>query len=193
MISQVDTIRQGKPKYYRKEEIINNDKLYRKYNNYLTLGPGFLRSSIRTDVSKAIGVDFHFHIKREYFQIGVLMSGDQFTGNNNVQGHFGYGIRKEKNKSNLALFGGITYYTGVLTIADTTYGIIPKYYQGLGFYAAGQAITKISYDIGFGAEVFAEFSQQQSVAGIKFILFFSGAYMGHKKNFNPNVRSENKR
>lgn len=191
--SQVDTLPKTKVKYDRKEEILCDLKRYRKYNNYLTLGAGFLKSSIRNDLEKAIALDYHFHIRRQYFQAGVLMSGEQFTSNNNVQGHFGYGLRKEKNRSNLAVFGGLTYFTGVITVEDTAYGFIPEYYQGFGVYLSAQAITKVSYDIGFGAEAFAEYNPRQSIFGIKFVLFFSGAYTGPKKNYNPHVRPENRK
>ncbi|MBK9285528.1 MAG: hypothetical protein IPM51_14600 [Sphingobacteriaceae bacterium] len=167
--------------------------MYRKYNNYATFGAGYLSSSRRSDISKTIGIDFQFHIRREQFQIGMNMSGPEFLSNNNLQGHFGYGWRKEKNKSNIAVFGGLSYYTGVLAIEDTALGIIPYYYEGFGLYASAQFITKFTYDIGMGIEGFGELSPGQSSIGIKFILFFSGAYRGPKKNYNVNVRSENKR
>jgi hypothetical protein len=65
------------------------------------------------------------------------------------------------------------------------------YYDGWGLYLSAQAVKKLMYDIGIGIEAFGEVSEYQNSAGIKFILFFSGAYMGPKKNYNPHVRSEN--
>jgi hypothetical protein len=67
----------------------------------------------------------------------------------------------------------------------------PVFYEGVSFYACGQAVVKFAYDIGIGAELFVEFSKKQNMMGLKFIAFFSGAYRGPKRNFNPNVRSEN--
>ncbi len=180
-------------KYDRKEEIIYDGKLYRKYNSYLTMGAGYMSSSLRDDIQKAIGFDFNFHIRKQYFQAGILMSGPQYLSNNNIQAHIGYGLRKEKNKSNLAIYGGITYFTGVRGIPDSAFGSIPFYYQGVGAYFSAQAIKKITYDIGAGIEFFGEYSQQQRILGFKFILFFSGSYRGLKKNFNTNVRSENQK
>ena len=179
-----------KPKYDRKEEVLFDGKRYKKYNNYVTMGGGYLISNIRDDAQKNIGFDFQFHIRRQQFQTGLNMSGPEFLSNNNIQFHSGYGLRFEKNRSNLSVYGGLTYFYGVLTVSDTA-GIIPIYYQGVGAYFSAQAITKFTYDIGGGLELFGEYSKKQKIIGLKFILFFSGAYRGAKKNFNPNVRSEN--
>jgi hypothetical protein len=119
------------------------------------------------------------------------MSGAEFLSNNNIQGHLGYGLRKEKNTSNFAIFGGLSYFTGVIAIEDPKFGLIPLYYQSAGVYFSAQAIIKFTYDIGMGVEAFGEYSPSQSSLGIKFIMFFSGSYRGPKKNFNVNVRSEN--
>lgn len=178
------------PPYFRKEEIIADGKRYRKHNNYLTAGPGYMTSSIRKTVQKAVGIDFQFHIRREHFQAGVLMSGEEFLSNNNIQLHLGYGYRREKTSSNLAAFVGPTYFSGV----EGTPGVTAaSFYSGFGAYACVQAITKFTYDIGFGLEAFGEISRKQKMAGIKAVFFFSGAYRGLKRNYNPNVRSENAR
>lgn len=120
-----------------------------------------------------------------------MMSGERFLSNNNIQAHLGYGLRKETPKTNLAAFAGLSYYTGVVGIKDTSGNFVPVYYAAPGLYISGQAITKLSYDIGIGLEVFGELSKFQSIAGFKIILFFSGAYRGVKRNYNPHVRSEN--
>jgi hypothetical protein len=163
------------------------------YNNYVTLGGGFLTSSNRSDASKSIALDFHFHIRRQYFQTGILMSGADFNSNNDFQTHLGYGIRKEKAKTNLAAFAGLTYFFGVETVSDTAYGVIPRYYQGVGMYGCGQITAKLTYDIGIGFEMFGEYSPRRSMAGFKMFLFFSGSYRGPKRNYNPHVRSENQK
>ena len=182
-----DSLKTQKPKYFRKEEIIHNGKRYRIHNSYLTIGGGYVLSSIRKTAQSARGVDFHFPIRKLHFQTGAMISGQSFSSNNNVQAHLGYGWRKEKNVSNLALYVGPTFFTGVK--GDTASS--SQFYQGFGAYVSVQAATKFSYDIGIGAEAFAEVSGIQSMIGIKFIAFFSGAYRGPKKNYNPNVRSEN--
>ena len=56
------------PAYFRKEEIIHDGKRYRKYNDYLTIGGSFFNSSLRSAGQQGVGLDFHFHIRRQYFQ-----------------------------------------------------------------------------------------------------------------------------
>jgi hypothetical protein len=175
------------PDYDRKEEMIFDGKRYRIHNSYLSLGGGYLQSTLRQSLQKTIGIDFQFPIRWANFQTGVLMSGEEFGSNNNVQGHICYGLRREKRSSNFAVYAGPAYYTGVL--GDATGN--PVFYEGVSFYACGQAVVKFAYDIGIGAELFVEFSKKQNMMGLKFIAFFSGAYRGPKRNFNPNVRSEN--
>lgn len=184
--------KQKKPEYFRKEEIIVDNKRYRIHNNYLTFGPGFLSSSIRKTSQKSLGIDFQFHIRRQHFQAGVMMSGETIGSNNNIGAHIGYGLRKETRNRNLAFFVGPSYFTGVEAIADSVQGTVPRLYDGIGLYGCMQGIYKITYDIGLGAELFGEFSARQSLGGIKLIVFFSSAYVGPKKNYNPNVRKQPK-
>jgi hypothetical protein len=175
------------PKYYKKEEVVHDGKLYRVHNNYLTFGAGILASSIREQTQRTIGVDFHFPIQQAHFQVGVGMSGETFTSNNTVQAHLCYGIRKESAKSNIAGFIGPSFYTGVRANATGD----AEFYEGVGIYVCFQTIAKITYDIGIGAELFGEVNYDQNMVGIKVIAFFSGSYRGLKKNYNPNVRAEN--
>lgn len=179
----------GRPKYNRKEEIIYDNKRYRKYNNYLTAGGGFAYSDNRQGIQRVVGADFQFHIRRLQFQMGGQMSGEAFLSNNHVQAHFGFGWRKEKNTYNLAAFVGPTYFTGVEGTPGVT---VPIFYSGFGSYASVQAVTKFTYDIGFGVEVFGELNFRQTMAGLKFILFFSGAYRGKKVVYSPNPEFQNK-
>jgi hypothetical protein len=174
--------------YFRKEEIIHDGKLYRKYNNYVTVGPGYSFSSIRKDVQRDLGIDFNFHIRRIYFQTGVIMSGNEFLSNNHLNFKFGAGLRKENRKNHFAFFVGPTYYTGVIGIEDSL-GIRPQFYSGVGAYVSAQAIIKLTYDIGFGIQPYLTLSAKQSQGGIKLVMFFSGSYRGPKRNYNPNVRN----
>lgn len=195
--AQSDTVRQSpavpqteknaKLKYYRQEEILFEGKRYRLYNNYVTLGPVLAASSIRTSSQKGIGVDFNWHIRRQYFQTGFMMSGLNFGDNNHVSGHLTAGVRKERNFYNLAAFIGPCYSYGVE--GDITTG--PKYYSSFGAYISAQYAVKLSYDVGIGIEAFSEVSYKQFLTGVKIIAFFSGAYRGPKRNYNPNVRAEN--
>lgn len=175
--------------YVRREEVLYDGKRYRIYNNYLTFGGGFLGSSIRENGQKVIAADYHFHIRKQYFQVGGMISGDEFLSNNNTQVHVCYGLRRERNTTNLAAFIGPSFFTGVTGTPGIT---DPSFYNGVGAYFSLQAVSKfISYDIGLGGELFAELSQKQRVFGFKIIIFFSSAYRGIKRNMNPNVRAEN--
>jgi hypothetical protein len=188
-----DTLRQEKkPDYRRKEEIIYYGKRYRIHNNYVTLGAGFLNSSIRSQSQKCGGADFVFHIREQHFQTGLIMSGEELLSNNNLQVHIGYGYRHETNTLNLAVFGGPTWFTGVTAYTDPVSGITrPDFYNGYGAYVSLQGISKFYYDFGLGLELFGDISYRQTTFGFKIIAFFSGAYRGPKKNYNVNVRSEN--
>jgi hypothetical protein len=168
--------------YFKNEEVIHHAKRYRIHNNYLSFGPGFLGSALRNADQKVLGIDFQWHIRRQHFQTGVMMSGDSYGSNNNLQAHIGYGWRKETTTYNFAWYAGPSYFTGVLTIRDSLQQIKPKFYQSIGLYTCAQAIYKITYDIGIGLEVFGEYSPVQSSFGIKIITFFSSAYVGPKRN-----------
>jgi hypothetical protein len=187
---EVPSPKKEKQDYFRKEEIIFDGKRYRIHNSYLSLGPGFLQSTLRTSTQRALGIDFQFPIRRSHFQLGVMMSGEGFSSNNNVQAHICYGLRRERTRTNLAAFAGPSYFTGVRS--DAASGL-PVFYSGWGGYLCLQAVRKFTYDMGLGVELFGEISREQNVTGIKLIVFFSGSYRGPKKNFNPNVRSENPR
>ncbi|WP_317899265.1 hypothetical protein [Aurantibacillus circumpalustris] len=177
-----------RPPFDRKEEIIYDGKRYRIHNTYLTVGGGFLQSTIRSKLQKNLGLDFHFPIRNHHFQVGVFMSGEEFASNNNIQGHICYGIRREKNKSNFAAYVGPSYATGVEGNVNSGN---PKFYDAFGAYISIQAVMKFTYDIGFGAELFSELGKKQNIIGLKLIAFFSGSYRGPKRNYNPNVRAEN--
>lgn len=182
-----------KPPYDGKEEILYDGKRYRKYNNYLTLGGSFFTSSLRAETQQGVGIDFHFHIKRQYFQAGFGISGNKILENNHSQFKFGYGYRKETAKYNFAAFAGPTFFYGVYGVLDTSNTYKPEFYRGVGGYGCVQIATKLVYDIGVGAELFGELNHKQGVIGVRLFMFFSGAYRGIKRNYNPHVKSENKK
>ena len=144
-------------------------------------------------MQEGISLDFHFHIRREYFQFGFAISGYKFLENNKTQLRLGYGYRIETNKFNVAFFGGPTLFYGVYGVQDTGSKYKPIFISGVGGYACAQATTKLAYDIGIGAELFAELNYKERIIGVKLFLYFSGAYRGVKRNFNPHVKSEQKK
>jgi hypothetical protein len=176
------------PAYFGKEEIINNGKRYRIHNNYLTIGGGYFSSTRRAATQKPFGVDLQFHIKKHEFQVGGFISGNELFGSNNLSTHLGYGWRKENANYNFVVYTGLEYSYGVYAIADTDSTTKPYYYSSPGLYVCTQAVRKLTYDIGIGIELYAEVNTTQFMGGIKFIVFFSDAYRGLKRNYNPNVR-----
>jgi hypothetical protein len=165
--------------YNKKEEIIYDGKRYRKWNNYLTIGAGKGYSNVRVIDQSVIDVDYTFHLQKQYFQFGVLMSGDQFLSNNNLSAHFGYALRYEKNKYNLAAFAGPSYSYFVTASNDSLQ--LPVFHSALGGYVCLQAIYKFKYDLGIGGELFGDISNQQQMYGARLVLYFSGAYRGEKR------------
>lgn len=88
------------------------------------------------------------------------------------------------------MFGGPSLFTGV----EGTPGVTTaKLYSGVGAYFVFEAVFKFKYDIGLGVDIFGELSTKRNMGGAKLILYFSSAYRGIKGNYNPNVRSENRR
>jgi len=188
-LSENYTAQKDTARYDRKEEIIDKGKRYRVHNSYLTFGPGFGSSTLRIQEQSIIGIDFIFHIKRQHFSMGVLMSGNKFLSNNNLGAHIGYGYRKETEKYNFAVFAGPSYNEGIIPPSivggDT---LPPRLYKAFGVYANIHYIYKLTYDMGIGGELFADFNQTQQFGGIKLIVFFSGAYQGKAKIYNKHVR-----
>ena len=168
--------------YNKKAEIVYDGKRYRVYNNYLTFGIGDAYSDIRAKDQVGLNVDFQFHLQKEYFQAGFFMTGDQLLRNTNIQGHLCYGIRREKQKYNLAGFIGPSYSTFLTSVADSSGLLYITPHETLGGYLCLQGVYKIKYDVGIGAELFADISPKQKMFGARVILYFSGAYRGEKKS-----------
>jgi hypothetical protein len=172
--------------YNRKEEILYNGMRFRKYNSYLTFGGSFAYSNVRSYLQKGINVDFQFHLQRQYFQVGFLMSGNEFLSNNNIQGHVCYGLRRERNKTNFAVFLGPSYSYFVTGKNDSTgKNTIAVINNVLGGYLCLQGIYKFKYDVGIGLELFADISPLQTMLGGRLVIYFSGAYRGIKRGVKP--------
>lgn len=180
-------------KYDRLEEIIDDNKRYAIHNNYLQVGAGFGGSTIRKKEQSTIGIDFIFHIKRQHFQVGFIMSGDEFLSNNNLSGHFGYCYRLENEKRNIAFTIGIAQNKGAIAAhIDGLDTIAELQYRNTGAYISASYIKKLTYDIGIGVELIGEFNQTQQFFGVKGVLYFSGAYRGKAKIYNRHVKTRRK-
>ena len=157
--------------------VINNKKL-KYYNNWITIGGGFQQNiTYKRKPGFSGGLDFNFHIKQHYFQIGTNISGEQFGFYNNYQFHVGYGKRFEDKDVHFAGFAGISYSTGYAKVGDTVY---TRPYNQPGIYAQLEAVKKVTYDVGIGVSLFADWNQEQGMVGGRLIVYFSGAYRGKR-------------
>ncbi len=155
--------------------VINNKKL-KYFNDWITGGAGWQQNlTYKRNLGFAGGVDFNFHIKQRYFQLGTIISGEKYGFYNSYQFHLGYGKRFEDKDFHFAGFGGLTYTTGFAKVGDSVY---TRPFNGIGLYLQGEVVKKITYDVGIGASLFADWNPEQSMIGLRFILYFSGAYMG---------------
>ncbi len=161
-----------------KKEIIYDNKLYRLYNNWLSFGAGPAKNSDIPNIQFAIDVDYNFHIKKQYFQVGTLLSGDDFGTYNNVQGHICYVRRKENTKMNFSYLAGPSFTKGY-EYRDSVFS--NKAFTAMGLYACVQLIAKIKYDVGIGSGIFADVNGKRSIIGIRLDFYFSNSYKGGEK------------
>ena len=160
--------------------VINNNKFH-YYNNWLTIGGGWQQNlTYQRNLGFAGGLDFNFHIKQYYFQSGVMITGESFGFYNNYQIHFGYGKRFEDKDYHFAAFIGLSYSEGAQINQIDSIRYTTKPYGQAGIYIQGEVVKKITYDIGAGVSLFGDFNKEQSIVGLKFMLYFSGTYSGKK-------------
>jgi hypothetical protein len=164
-----------------------DDKKLKYYNNWLTAGAGIQQNlTYKRKYGFSGGVDYQFHIKHYYFQLGTVITGEKFGFYDNYQFHLGYGKRFEDRSIHGAFFAGISYSTGFAKVDSS--GHYERKYKEPGLYLEGQVIKKITYDVGIGASIFADFNQEQSIAGARIIVYFSGAYKGKQQNTRQRVK-----
>ncbi len=167
-----------------KREIVIGDKRYRVYNNWVCFGVGPEYHSENPRTQFALGLNFQFHIKKAYFNVGGIMSGDEFGVWNNYTGHIGYvPWRKETEKKNLAAMAGISYTQGYTYLA-------PGYFESnrwdrVGVYAEFQYTMKVQYAVGIGPTFFVDWNQKRTLIGVRLDGYLSGAYRGYVKGKGP--------
>ena len=159
-----------------KKIIIIDGKRYKPYNNWLSLSAGAALNTGNPNLQFVGGLDYNFHIKGNYFQLGLFLSGDDFGNYNNYNlAHLCYGKRKEDEKKNFSYFGGLSYSTGYEREGG---GYKATPYQQLGLYASTEYIKKLTYDVGLGGSFFVDVNLIQTIIGLRANVFFSGAYKG---------------
>jgi hypothetical protein len=161
-----------------KQEVVINKKRFKVYNNWLSGGGG---AGYNTQIPQLqfIGqLDYNFHLKHNYFQLGLVLSGDEFGSYNNYNFHGGYGKRIENAKINFSVFGGLSYTQGYYK-EGKTYKDDP--YKEAGLYLNTQLIKKITYDVGLGIGAIADYNGKRFLGGLTAVVYFSGAYKGKKE------------
>ena len=166
--------------YNRKKEIEYDGKRYRVYNNWISVGVGAGYSTRWVADQRNIGLDYSFHLEKTYFRLGAFMSGVQLTSQNNINFHGAYLYRKETTGYNLSASIGPSYSVFKRPLADSSRYNLGTTYKEVGAYACLEGVLKIKYDVGLGAQVFADYNKVQMVYGVKLIVYFSSAYRGIK-------------
>jgi hypothetical protein len=185
--TRTDTVKQKKHVIPLDSTFILGDKKLKYYNNWLTLGAGLQQNlTYKRSYGFSGGMDFQFHLKQHYFQLGTVITGERFGFYDNYQFHLGYGKRFEDNSIHAAAFAGISYSSGYAKVDSS--GHYERAYKEPGIYIEGQVIKKITYDVGIGISVFGDFNQEQSIAGARLVLYFSGAYKGKYENRQLRVK-----
>lgn len=160
------------------QEIVINKKRFKVYNNWLSGGGGAAYSTQIPQMQFLGQLDYNFHLKQNYFQLGLALAGDEFGSYNNYNFHAGYGKRIENARINFSVFGGLSYTQGYLK-EGKTYRSEP--YKEPGLYINSQLIKKITYDVGIGVGAFADYNSKRLLGGLTGVIYFSGAYKGRKE------------
>ena len=166
------------PKKWKRDTIIGN-QVFKEYSNWLSGGAGIARNGNFASNQFAGGIDYNFHIQKEYFQMGILLTGDTYGDYSNYEGHICYGNRIETTKYNLSFWAGVSGSN--FFVWDPVAQLYNQYFMP-GLYGDIEYIYKVTYDVGVGISGFADFNQKQNVAGVKFSLFFCGSYKGTKQD-----------
>jgi hypothetical protein len=157
--------------------VVDNKK-FSYYNNWFTIGGGVQQNlTYKRTLGFAGGADYHYHIKKQYFQTGVMLSGERFGYFDNYQIHMGYGKRFEDKDVHVSAFAGVSYSTGFAKVGDTAY---TRPFDFPGLYMQAEVIKKITYDVGLGLAFTLDWNKEQTIFGGRCVLYFSGAYKGKK-------------
>ena len=173
-----------------KKDTIFGDNVFKKYSNWVDVQFGeVIQNTNEPNIEQVVaGVDYHFHIRESYWQIGVLATGPafdqyhffQYANYDNYQFHFCYEKRTETKRYNFTYAGGLSYSMyGVWNDFTNEY----DQREAVKAYVDVRYIQKITFDVGIGICLFADVNFNQSLTGIKLDLFFSSAYKGKKNEF----------
>lgn len=168
---------------YKQEEIVN-DKRYRIYDNWVNFGVGYGYRSKLPRPQFNIGLDFNFHIKGVYLNLGGFLSGDHYGVWNNYQGHIGYiPYRLKTSNYHIAAITAISYTNSRRYLYPGNYFSVPD--NAVGLYVSLQVIRKVEYTDGIGLNFFCDVNKRNVIGGIRLEGYLSGAYRGYVKGKEP--------
>lgn len=157
-----------------------NGNLYKEHANYLNAGAGFGYFFSQNKSFGTVGLGYNFRIKEKYYKVGFERSDNiSFFGTSVIHlndFHIATGKRYPSKRYNLSYF-----YGGSLYSFHERLNLTDPVKRGLGIYAEASAFFKPVYDIGFGFTAYANANIHAPVAGLRFDLYFSGAYRGKKE------------
>ncbi len=162
--------------------LVIDNKLFSKHSHWLSLGSGYGLYAERMDFQPNFAVDLNLKVKRHYFTLGYLYSGQNYIHESHALQvndlHIGYGWRKETVKTNRYFFVGPSLAMGYQYAYTDSLG--RPWDEGFidpGIYAEYQFTYKFNYDMGLGLAGFTSLSPSYQVVGIKLLLYLSTAYI----------------
>ena len=173
------------------DEIILDNKIYKPGSNWVSLGTGLSYNFDSEEIEKNINVSYHQRIKEHYFNVGYHAASKEsfiYLSSQKLNDlYFGYGWRREKQKTQQSLFIGASYSWGGIFHHNetgwldtvTTYNIpVYRYFTEPGIYIDYSLLYKFYYDVGLGTDFYISANRYYQVAGIRLCIYFSGAYKG---------------
>ncbi len=182
------------------KKIIYDKKIYKLNSGFASVGVGGYTSNQLNYLMKGFSLDINIHTFKQYFlQFGFsrIVFDESFNypdKKSTTIRYFNFHlsplcVKTENvhfafvfNPIGIAYGGGYkddTYYFNGILLQDSTNTIHSNYFA-FNYYSSIQAIYKFKYDLGIGAEMYAEYSEHFLLFGLKATFYFCGSYMGKK-------------
>ncbi len=179
------------------EDTVIQNKIYHPYANYLLVSYGVGFNFKQHNSEQAGSVFYTFRFKKHFFRVGYSVVSRNFILSRTLQKINDiavlYGKRIETPTANFSFFAGITYSYGTyfyFYAPDERNTKVYMLFRKPGLYAELELTRKLFYDIGVGVSLFGTFNNAYKeyyrtatspfygAVGIKFNVYFSGAYKG---------------
>lgn len=183
------------------KKILYDGKVYKLNAGFFTMGTGLFLSNSISEMMKGVSVSFNFHTFRECFiQVGFIKIKDNksllYPEKKDITvSYFNFLfsplVFKTENIHFAFIFNpiGITYGGGYKdekyyyqsSIAQDSINMVQNNYFGFNLYSSASCIYKFKFDIGIGAELYAEYMNNSNIiTGIKLGIYLSAAFRGNQ-------------